>query len=106
MAMAMAPADATAKAADDATPTPAASSALHDPSPKGSLQQLQLQRPDRRSWLEKFTQDINLSYADLPVLACCTCSGLCDSAAFTAGGVFVSMQTGEPSPRHPFSSSP
>ena len=49
----------------------------------------------RRGWMAQFKEDINLSYADLPVLACCVVSGLCDSVAFNAGGVFVSMQTGE-----------
>lgn len=48
--------------------------------------------------MAQFKEDISLSYADLPVLACCVVSGLCDSVAFNAGGVFVSMQTGESRP--------
>lgn len=48
----------------------------------------------RRNWMARFKEDISLSYADLPVLTCCVVSGLCDSVAFNAGGVFVSMQTG------------
>lgn len=50
---------------------------------------------ERKDWLSQFRDDISLSYADLPVLTCCTVSGLCDSVAFNAGGVFVSMQTGK-----------
>ncbi|KAH8886345.1 hypothetical protein GQ53DRAFT_750616 [Thozetella sp. PMI_491] len=49
---------------------------------------------DHRSWLSRVRDDISLSYADIPVLACCTVSGLCDSVAFNATGTFASMQTG------------
>lgn len=42
----------------------------------------------------RLLDDISLNHADLPVLACCAVSGLADSCAFNAGGVFVSMQTG------------
>ncbi|KAK3372699.1 hypothetical protein B0H63DRAFT_485493 [Podospora didyma] len=48
----------------------------------------------RRSWLSRLRDDISLQYADIPVLACCTVSGLCDSVAFNATGTFASMQTG------------
>jgi hypothetical protein len=47
-----------------------------------------------RGWLTRLRDDVNLSYADLPILACCTVSGLCDSVAFNATGTFASMQTG------------
>lgn len=46
------------------------------------------------SWLSQLRDDISLSYAELPVLACCMVSGLCDSVAFNATGTFASMQTG------------
>ena len=46
------------------------------------------------AWLR---EDISLHHADIPVLLCCAVSGLADSCAFNAGGVFVSMQTGMPS---------
>ncbi|GKT62881.1 DUF1275 domain protein [Colletotrichum tofieldiae] len=46
------------------------------------------------NWLR---DDVNIRYTDIPVLACCLVSGLCDSVAVNAAGVFVSMQTaGEP----------
>lgn len=48
----------------------------------------------RRGWLARLRDDVHLSYTDLPVLACCTVSGLCDSVAFNATGTFASMQTG------------
>jgi uncharacterized membrane protein YoaK (UPF0700 family) len=35
-----------------------------------------------------------MAHTDLPILACCTVSGLCDSVAFNATGTFASMQTG------------
>ncbi|KAF2793591.1 hypothetical protein K505DRAFT_223419, partial [Melanomma pulvis-pyrius CBS 109.77] len=38
--------------------------------------------------------DIDLTWADVPILACSLVSGLVDSVAFNAGSVFVSMQTG------------
>ncbi|KAH8886576.1 hypothetical protein GQ53DRAFT_657657 [Thozetella sp. PMI_491] len=38
--------------------------------------------------------DINPSFSDLPILACCAVSGLCDGVAFNATGTFASMQTG------------
>lgn len=51
-------------------------------------------RKQSPSWLSRITDDIHLSRADMPILACCAVSGLCDSVAFNAAGVFVSMQTG------------
>ncbi|KAF7536306.1 hypothetical protein G7054_g4689 [Neopestalotiopsis clavispora] len=38
--------------------------------------------------------EINIHYADIPVCLCSLTSGLCDSVAFNASSVFVSMQTG------------
>ncbi|KAK3939724.1 hypothetical protein QBC46DRAFT_364602 [Diplogelasinospora grovesii] len=49
---------------------------------------------DSKSNARTLRDDINLSYADMPVLACCMVSGLCDSVAFNATGTFASMQTG------------
>jgi uncharacterized membrane protein YoaK (UPF0700 family) len=51
-------------------------------------------QPAKRSWLSTFRDDVHLAHTDLPVLATCIVSGLCDSVAFNAIGVFVSMQTG------------
>ncbi|KAK3331507.1 hypothetical protein B0H66DRAFT_466525 [Apodospora peruviana] len=38
--------------------------------------------------------DVSLNHTDIPILACCMVSGLCDSVAFNATGTFASMQTG------------
>lgn len=38
--------------------------------------------------------EIDKNYADIPVCLCSLVSGLCDSVAFNASSVFVSMQTG------------
>ncbi|KAL3291850.1 DUF1275 domain protein [Colletotrichum asianum] len=46
-------------------------------------------------WLEGLRNDINERFSDVPLLSCCFISRLCDSIAFNASGVFVSMQTGE-----------
>ncbi|KAJ0305450.1 uncharacterized protein N0V96_011482 [Colletotrichum fioriniae] len=48
----------------------------------------------RRSFGDWLRDDVNIRYTDIPVLACCLVSGLCDSVAVNAAGVFVSMQTG------------
>ncbi|CAK7229767.1 hypothetical protein SCUCBS95973_007339 [Sporothrix curviconia] len=40
------------------------------------------------------SDEIDLSYAYIPLLLYCLVSGLSDSVAFNAAGVFVSMQTG------------
>ncbi|KAK1700804.1 hypothetical protein BDP55DRAFT_625076 [Colletotrichum godetiae] len=48
----------------------------------------------RRSFGDWLRDDVNIRYTDVPVLACCLVSGLCDSVAVNAAGVFVSMQTG------------
>ncbi|KAK5654072.1 hypothetical protein OQA88_7752 [Cercophora sp. LCS_1] len=47
-----------------------------------------------RAQVSKLLDEISLTYADLPLLACCAISGLCDSVAFNATGTFASMQTG------------
>jgi len=38
--------------------------------------------------------EISLEHADIPIIACCLVSGLCDSSAYNAWSCFVSMQTG------------
>ena len=45
-------------------------------------------------WWLRLLDDIDLIWADVPILACSLVSGLVDSVAFNAGSVFVSMQTG------------
>ncbi|KAK8123079.1 hypothetical protein PG984_011749 [Apiospora sp. TS-2023a] len=46
------------------------------------------------SFLAGLRDDIDLDYADIPICLCSLVSGLCDSTAFNASVVFVSMQTG------------
>ena len=48
----------------------------------------------RLGFLSTIREDIRPIYSDIPVLACCAVSGLCDSVAFNATGTFTSMQTG------------
>ncbi|KFY47385.1 hypothetical protein V494_00010 [Pseudogymnoascus sp. VKM F-4513 (FW-928)] len=48
----------------------------------------------RLLWLTELKRDISLNYTDIPVIASCFSSGLCDSSAFNAWNTFVSMQTG------------
>ncbi|KFY36222.1 hypothetical protein V494_05196 [Pseudogymnoascus sp. VKM F-4513 (FW-928)] len=48
----------------------------------------------RSSWLTELKRDVSLNHTDIPVIASCFSSGLCDSSAFNAWNTFVSMQTG------------
>ncbi|KAH6971141.1 hypothetical protein BKA56DRAFT_558529 [Ilyonectria sp. MPI-CAGE-AT-0026] len=48
----------------------------------------------RQGFLSLLRDDVSLSWADIPMLACSYISGLIDSVAFNATSVFVSMQTG------------
>ncbi|KAK8008172.1 hypothetical protein PG991_010723 [Apiospora marii] len=48
----------------------------------------------RPSFFASLRDDIDLDYADIPICLCSLVSGLCDSTAFNASAVFVSMQTG------------
>ncbi|CAG8980671.1 hypothetical protein HYALB_00013592 [Hymenoscyphus albidus] len=47
----------------------------------------------RHNALSHLTTDITLEKADLPIIATCLVSGLCDSSAYNAWECFVSMQT-------------
>ncbi|KAK6859437.1 hypothetical protein PG995_003073 [Apiospora arundinis] len=52
-------------------------------------------KPKRTSsFIAGLRDDIDLAYADIPICLCSLVSGLCDSTAFNASAVFVSMQTG------------
>lgn len=51
-------------------------------------------RQAKPSFLARLHDDVNIQYADIPVCLCSLVSGLCDSIAFNASSVFVSMQTG------------
>ncbi|KFY64957.1 hypothetical protein V496_02907 [Pseudogymnoascus sp. VKM F-4515 (FW-2607)] len=53
-------------------------------------------RPPQRgtSWFEELKRDISLHHADIPLIATCFSSGLCDSSTFNAWNTFVSMQSG------------
>ncbi|RDL37278.1 Uncharacterized protein BP5553_04711 [Venustampulla echinocandica] len=53
--------------------------------------------PSRRQsiWTRThLTTEITLEHADIPIIACCFVSGLCDSSSYNAWNCFVSMQTG------------
>lgn len=50
-----------------------------------------------KSALRYLQAEISLDHADIPMLACCFVSGLCDSSAYNAWTCFVSMQTGRAS---------
>jgi hypothetical protein len=57
--------------------------------------------PKKNYWhqsLAHLRTEISINHADIPIIACCLVSGLCDSSAYNAWTCFVSMQTGEPSP--------
>ncbi|KAI1080952.1 hypothetical protein F5B20DRAFT_85028 [Whalleya microplaca] len=44
--------------------------------------------------ISNLREDVDKNYADIPICLCSLVSGLCDSVAFNASSVFVSMQTG------------
>jgi uncharacterized membrane protein YoaK (UPF0700 family) len=46
------------------------------------------------SWRASLGKNVDKQHADIPICLCSFVSGLCDSAAFNAASVFVSMQTG------------
>lgn len=48
----------------------------------------------RSTFLSSFRKDVDKTHANIPVCICSFVSGLCDSVAFSAASVFVSMQTG------------
>lgn len=78
------------------TPTP---SGHHDVLPtkeERSPSKESLQKP-KSHWQSAMTHlktEISLEHADIPIIACCFVSGLCDSSAYNAWTCFVSMQTG------------
>lgn len=47
--------------------------------------------------ITRLRNEIDPANSDLPILACSFVSGLCDTVAFNASSVFVSMQTGKSS---------
>ena len=73
--------------------------------PNGSLPTTEARSPSngsiekhRTRWqsaLSHLKTEINLEHADIPIIACCLVSGLCDSSAYNAWTCFVSMQTGK-----------
>jgi hypothetical protein len=63
-----------------------------------------LPKPRQTAWQSARSHlgnEISLSHADIPIIACCLVSGLCDSSAYNAWSCFVSMQTGLSSPPLP-----
>jgi hypothetical protein len=65
-----------------------------EPSPNESLKSTKLDNGTWRRVLTYFKREISLEHADIPIIACCLVSGLCDSSAYNAWTCFVSMQTG------------
>jgi hypothetical protein len=63
-----------------------------DRSPNGSVPKPR--KSQYQSALSYLKNEISLEYADIPIIACCLASGLCDSSAYNAWSCFVSMQTG------------
>lgn len=51
-------------------------------------------KPPSRFSFVGLKRDITKDRTDIPIIACCFASGLCDSSAFNAWNTFVSMQTG------------
>jgi len=41
-----------------------------------------------------WSRNVDTSLTSIPIILCCFCSGLIDSCAFNAWGVFGTMQTG------------
>jgi len=56
-------------------------------------------------FLAHLRTEISIDHADIPVIACCLVSGLCDSSAYNAWTCFVSMQTGKSPPNAKITSS-
>ncbi|KAI9056210.1 hypothetical protein LZ554_001138 [Drepanopeziza brunnea f. sp. 'monogermtubi'] len=75
-----------------------------DPKPSGSLPITEPPSPTGstakfpigfwKSIRDYLKREIAIQHADIPILACCLVSGLCDSSAYNAWSCFVSMQTG------------
>jgi len=67
-----------------------------------TMPQQETEAAPKHDFMTRLREEINPSHSDLPVLATCFVSGICDSVAFNASSVFVSMQTG----KSPSTSSP
>lgn len=61
--------------------------------PRSSTKESELSS-HQSTWSSYLKTDISLQHADIPIIACCLVSGLCDSSAYNAWTCFVSMQTG------------
>ncbi|KAG8159366.1 hypothetical protein KVR01_011027 [Diaporthe batatas] len=59
-----------------------------------TMPQQETETAAKPGFMTRLREEINPSHSDLPVLATCFVSGICDSVAFNASSVFVSMQTG------------
>lgn len=64
-------------------------------SDSSAMPQQELKAAPKAGLTSRLRDDINPSHSDIPVLITCFVSGLCDSVAFNASSVFVSMQTGK-----------
>jgi len=70
--------------------------ASHQVAPQDKQQEPPTPPPEapKQSWGTWLRDDVHVDYTDLPLMACCLVSGLCDSVTVNASNVFVSMQTG------------
>lgn len=64
------------------------------PSSVGSLESDKAEKSNLGRIATYLKREISLQHADIPIIACCVVSGLCDSSAYNAWNCFVSMQTG------------
>lgn len=72
-------------------PSPADELPTTETPPNGST----IKPSNRWSSLKSYIKtEISLEHADVPIIACCLVSGLCDSSSYNAWSCFVSMQTG------------
>ncbi|KAG6362469.1 hypothetical protein INS49_010699 [Diaporthe citri] len=70
-----------------------------DSSDTSMMPQQEPKAAPKAGFMTRLREEIDPAHSDLPVLATCFVSGICDSVAFNASSVFVSMQTGKsPSP--------
>lgn len=72
-----------------------------DSSDNSMMPQQESKAAPKPGLMTRLREEIHPAHSDLPVLATCFVSGICDSVAFNASSVFVSMQTGK-STSHPW----
>ncbi|KAE8443964.1 hypothetical protein EG329_001188 [Mollisiaceae sp. DMI_Dod_QoI] len=76
------------------TPESSGADSLPTTEPRSSSASATKPTSNWRSALRYLNREIDLQHADIPIIACCLVSGLCDSSSYNAWSCFVSMQTG------------